>query len=121
MDQEQLVRLGRTVNEQAKHLEILYQKNIDFLAHITALRATNQIIMEMLLSQLPHQKDAIAQMLDQILARPDISTIFAGNQHCIDILQGVAEIARNPSRDSPEGRRAWLHLVPHHEQDKPEP
>lgn len=84
------------------------QEQIKILAsQVTGLTAAHQITLEILMSQSTAQKQAMAQILSQILARSE----SIPNQYCREVLETILEVSRLPSRTSPDGRRGWMHLV----------
>ncbi|MCK4618593.1 MAG: hypothetical protein KAT52_01480 [Desulfobacterales bacterium] len=106
------------MNNQIIKLIAGLQEQVSILTQqVTGLSATHQIVLEILLSQSPQQKQAVAQSLSQILEKSE----RVPNTYCLDLLRTIQEIANNPSRTSPEGRRGWLNLVSQPNSDEPKP
>lgn len=84
------------------------QEQISVLSEqLAGLAAAHQVVVEVLISQSPQQKQALAQALGQILDRPETLP----NQFALEQLQTLHQAAMLPSRTTPEGRRAGLRLV----------
>ena len=104
------------LSNQEKILLLVNQQNKVLNEKIDGLAATHQIILEILMSQSPQQKQAVAEGLSQILSRSEVLS----NNNCMEYLKSILEFAQNPSRTSPEERRSWLHLVKNPESPQPE-
>jgi hypothetical protein len=61
------------MDEQIIKLCAAQQEAISLLTQqVTGLSAAHQIVLEVLLSQSPQQKQAVAQALSHVLARPEL-------------------------------------------------
>jgi len=76
-------------------------------AQIAGMAAAQILLWEILFHVCPEQRQAVIEVLGQVLARPESTP----NPHQREFLQEVYKIARQPSRLTPEGRRGWLHLA----------
>ena len=105
-----------SVLESHTKLFALYQEQINLLSQqITGLNAAYQILLEVLLSVSPQQKQAVGEALAQILARPELLP----NEHARQVLASIHQVSTRPSRTSPEGRRGWLQLVSPPDSEQP--
>ena len=93
-----------THQKQILELEKSTQMQAD---QIIGLTAVVQVLFGVLLSGLPESKRLMAEALSQVLERPETMP----NEYALDALRLVLEDASRPSRLTPEGRRAWIHLV----------
>jgi hypothetical protein len=73
-----------------------------------AIRTALQLFAEVVMKASPEVKRLCAEEFGQVLARPDLAT----NPRFTELLQQLHVAATNPTRLTPDGRRAWLHLVP---------
>ena len=94
----------------------LHQQQINILQQqILGTNAANQFLLELLLAASEPQKQMVAAGLEQLLAKPE----RLPNEYALAILREAFRVAKLPSRTTPEGRRASMHLVPPEEQPQP--
>ncbi|MFZ1641379.1 MAG: hypothetical protein WAV07_08050 [Candidatus Contendobacter sp.] len=100
--------LSEIIEKQAETLTLLQQGISVIGEKITALYASQQIIVELLMAADPKIKDYFAEALPQLLAKPER---VQNNRHLLEIMEILEECSRLPSRTTPEGRRGWLYSV----------
>ena len=104
------------MDEQIIKLCAAQQEAIALLSQqMIGITAAHQILLEILLSVSPQQKQAVTEAVSQILSRPELLP----NHYAQDIFRNVLRASKKPSRTSPEGRRGWLHLVSPPDSDEP--
>lgn len=92
------------LQQQVSELATKTQMQAD---QIIGLTAVVHVLFGVLLSGLPESKRLMAEALAQVLERPETMP----NEYALGVLGSVLEEVSRPSRVTPEGRRAWLHLV----------
>lgn len=75
---------------------------------VIALRTAQQVLLELMLGSQPAIKQQVALGLGQVLARPELTPLPALRE----LYRQLEEVARRPSRTTPEGRREWISVVP---------
>lgn len=98
--------LAKKLNEAIDALNIQDEK-------IIGLTIVNQLLAELLFASSPNFKELAADVIPQILDRPDSPQ----NKYAAKILEEILKAAQNPTRLTPEGRRGWLRPVSNPHQD----
>lgn len=86
----------------------LQQQILTLAEQVTGLSAAHSIVIEILMSQSPQQKQALNEGLSQILGRTEL----VPNAFCLNVLRNIQEVAQNPSRMTPIDRRSLIKIVP---------
>jgi hypothetical protein len=105
-----VMRLFATIKQQNELVELQQKQLSSMSERIDGLDIASRIILEILLVQSPQLKSAVADALSQMLVQDDLAARVP-NEYCVGFLRSIQEVARNPSRLTPEGRRAWLRVV----------